>query len=97
MKPSNYFHLIFMALPGHRRTSSHKRRRASHFALTPNALQHCPKCDKPVRPHRACPFCGFYKGREVVKMGKKKPVATVAKKTPAKKTVKKTKKAAPKA
>lgn len=75
-----------MALPGHRRTSSHKRRRASHFALEAGSIGRCPKCDKPIRPHRACPFCGFYKGRQVVKKGPatKKAVAP-AKKVPAKK------------
>lgn len=57
-----------MALPGHRRTSSHKRRRAAHFALTPCQLTVCPKCKKPVRPHHACAFCGTYKGREVFKV-----------------------------
>ena len=36
-----------MGLPGHRRTSSHKRRRASHFALTKPALT----TDKAGRTH----------------------------------------------
>jgi len=56
-----------MGLPGHRRTSSHKRRRAAHFALTPAQLTKCPKCAKPVRPHTACAFCGTYQGRQVTK------------------------------
>ncbi|MBI2444630.1 MAG: 50S ribosomal protein L32 [Candidatus Magasanikbacteria bacterium] len=57
-----------MGLPGHRRTSSHKHRRASHFALATANLTTCPKCHKPVRPHRACSFCGTYRGRQVVKI-----------------------------
>lgn len=57
-----------MALPGHRRTSSHKRRRAAHFALKPSQLTVCPKCKKAVRPHHVCAFCGTYKGREVLKI-----------------------------
>ncbi len=28
----------------------------------------CPQCKEPVLPHRACSACGFYKGREVVKV-----------------------------
>ncbi len=60
-----------MGLPGHRRTSSDKRKRAAHFALTAIAINACPKCGKAVRPHRACAFCGTYKGRQVVKMEKK--------------------------
>ena len=55
-----------MGLPGHRRTSSHKRRRAAHFALKPLMLAPCPKCKEPALPHRACPSCGTYAGRQVL-------------------------------
>lgn len=55
-----------MGLPGHRRTSSHKRRRASHFALGKQQLAACAKCKKPVQPHHACAFCGTYAGRQVL-------------------------------
>ena len=27
----------------------------------------CPKCGAEIRPHRVCPECGSYKGKEVVK------------------------------
>ena len=64
-----------MGLPGHRRTSSHKRRRAAHFALSASAMTRCPKCDKPLRPHRACAFCGYYKGKQVLGKAEKKVVA----------------------
>jgi large subunit ribosomal protein L32 len=56
-----------MGLPGHRRTSSHKRRRASHFALKKLSLSVCAKCKKQVLPHNACAFCGSYAGRAVLK------------------------------
>lgn len=62
-----------MGLTGHRRTSSHKRRRASHFALKKLVLAACPKCKEPIMPHRACPSCGTYAGRSVVAM--KSPLA----------------------
>ncbi len=55
-----------MALPGHRRTSSDKRRRAAHFALKKINLSACTACKKPVLPHHACAFCGMYGGRKVV-------------------------------
>lgn len=58
-----------MGLPGHRRTSSHKRRRAAHFALKKLVLAACPKCKEPMMPHRACPSCGTYAGRKVVTLG----------------------------
>ncbi len=57
-----------MGLPGHRRTSSHKRRRAAHFALVIKSVTACPNCKKKILPHRACPYCGMYKGRQVIKM-----------------------------
>jgi len=57
-----------MGLPGHRRTSSHKRRRAAHFALKKMSLGSCPKCKEPIRPHRACKNCGTYAGRQVLKL-----------------------------
>ncbi len=57
-----------MGLPGHRRTSSHKRRRAAHFALAEASHNTCPKCKKPVKAHHACNFCGTYKGRQVLKI-----------------------------
>jgi large subunit ribosomal protein L32 len=63
-----------MGLPGHRRTSSHKRRRASHFALKKRNLAACPKCNEPVLPHRACLSCGTYAGRQVIAM--KDPLST---------------------
>lgn len=55
-----------MGLPGHRRTSSHKRRRASHFALKHTQLGKCQKCEKETQPHRACGFCGYYGGRQAI-------------------------------
>ncbi|MDP3771397.1 MAG: 50S ribosomal protein L32 [bacterium] len=59
-----------MALPGHRRTSSDKRRRAAHFALKKINLSACTACKKPVLPHHACAFCGTYGGKKVVEVKK---------------------------
>lgn len=54
-----------MGLPGHRRTSSHKRRRAAHFALKAVSTSVCSNCKVAVLPHRVCAACGWYKGRLV--------------------------------
>ena len=55
-----------MAVPkqkqSHARTS---QRRAQHKISAP-AVNACPQCHRPRRPHRVCPHCGFYAGREVV-------------------------------
>lgn len=57
-----------MGLPGHRRTSSHKRRRAAHFALSDATTTKCGHCNKAVLPHHVCPHCGYYKGRPIIKL-----------------------------
>lgn len=60
-----------MGLPSHRRTSGDKRRRLTHIALTENSMGTCPKCQKAILPHRACGFCGTYRGRQVMKVEKR--------------------------
>lgn len=55
-----------MGLPGHRRTSSHKHRRAAHFALKTVFVTICEKCKMSTLPHRACGNCGWYKGRVAI-------------------------------
>ncbi len=85
-----------MGLPGHRRTSSDKRRRAAHFALPQTTLQTCPTCAKPVKPHHACVFCGSYKGKQVSKTTTHSHEKTPVKPTTIKKTApKKAKTASP--
>jgi large subunit ribosomal protein L32 len=58
--------LRLMAVPK-KRTSRARRdkRRATHRA--PKArLNECPRCHSPRLPHRVCPTCGTYAGREVI-------------------------------
>lgn len=47
------------------------RARRSHHALKPVKLISCPKCKKATKPHYACPFCGYYRGRMVIDVEKK--------------------------
>ncbi len=55
-----------MALPVKKSTKTRKRRRMAYFKQSAARLNVCPKCKKPIRPHRACTFCGFYRGRETM-------------------------------
>lgn len=55
-----------MALPKRRHSISRRNNRRSHYRLTLPHLSVCPKCNEPRLPHRACPHCGFYKGRLVL-------------------------------
>jgi large subunit ribosomal protein L32 len=40
--------------------------RASHHAIAPKSLSTCSRCSYRRPPHRVCPNCGYYDGREVV-------------------------------
>ncbi len=60
-----------MGLPAKRRTKQSKRERAAHFALKHFSLVTCSHCHRRIRPHRVCPHCGYYQGREVMKMTSK--------------------------
>jgi large subunit ribosomal protein L32 len=55
-----------MAVPK-KRTSRTRRdkRRATHKVSAPR-LNRCPRCHSPRLPHRVCPTCGTYAGREVI-------------------------------
>ena len=54
-----------------RKTSQARRnsRRSSVWKLDAPTLVKCSHCGEYKRPHRICSNCGYYKGREVIKMG----------------------------
>jgi large subunit ribosomal protein L32 len=41
-------------------------RRAYNSVLRLPQLSACPQCAAPYVPHRVCPACGYYKGRQVI-------------------------------
>jgi large subunit ribosomal protein L32 len=55
-----------MGVPKRRMSKMRLRtRKAANRAQAPQ-LSTCPQCGARVRPHRVCPACGYYKGRQVV-------------------------------
>ncbi|HIG26566.1 MAG TPA: 50S ribosomal protein L32 [Verrucomicrobiales bacterium] len=46
--------------------SRQKMRRASNSVLTLPQLVNCSECDAPSLPHRVCPACGYYDGKQVI-------------------------------
>ncbi|KPJ70676.1 50S ribosomal protein L32 [Microgenomates bacterium DG_75] len=64
------------ALPKRRISTGRKGRRRATRKLKVPKLVPCANCGQPKKPHQACPYCGYYKGREMVKIkikkGKKK-------------------------
>lgn len=56
-----------MAVPKRRKTSSRRdMRRSQHDKVSRPNISPCPNCSAPMVPHRVCPSCGFYDGREVI-------------------------------
>ena len=61
-----------MAVPKKRKSKSRRdMRRAHHDRIAAPRLSECPECGEPRLPHRVCPSCGNYKGREVVSVEEK--------------------------
>src|SRR5438309_11411595 len=57
----------FMGVPKRKPSRSRQRmRRAYNSVLKLPQLSTCPQCAAPYVPHRVCPACGYYKGRQVV-------------------------------
>jgi large subunit ribosomal protein L32 len=55
-----------MAVPKKRQSSARRdKRRATHAVSAPR-LNECPQCHSPRLPHRVCPVCGTYGGRQVI-------------------------------
>ena len=55
-----------MAVPKQKQSHARTSKRRSQHKISPPRLQSCPQCHSPVLPHRVCPTCGHYRGREVV-------------------------------
>ncbi|MBI4165345.1 MAG: 50S ribosomal protein L32 [Acidobacteria bacterium] len=58
-----------MANPKRRHSKARTSRRRAHDHLAQRAMSECPHCHEPKLPHRACPRCGYYRGREVMLVG----------------------------
>jgi len=57
-------------MPNPKRRHSKRRtsNRRAHDHLAAPARINCPNCNESKLPHRACPHCGYYKGREIVEV-----------------------------
>jgi large subunit ribosomal protein L32 len=55
-----------MAVPRKKTSKSRKGMRRSHDHVAVPTIVYC-ECGEPSLPHRACPSCGTYKGRQVLR------------------------------
>ena len=58
-----------MASPKHKKSKMRKRQRVAQLEKAILAeVQTCPVCGGLRQSHRACPKCGTYRGRKVIKV-----------------------------
>jgi large subunit ribosomal protein L32 len=55
-----------MAVPKGKTSRAKRDKRRSHDAIGVPPVSLCPQCREPKLPHRVCPNCGTYRGREVI-------------------------------
>ncbi|MCL2508490.1 MAG: 50S ribosomal protein L32 [Oscillospiraceae bacterium] len=56
-----------MAVPKRRVSKARRdKRRSNVWKLDVPALEKCKQCGELKRPHRVCPDCGYYNGRQVI-------------------------------
>jgi large subunit ribosomal protein L32 len=55
-------------LPKRRISRTRRDKRRTHDSLKVKNLVQCSNCGEMRLPHRVCPECGHYKGREVIVM-----------------------------
>jgi large subunit ribosomal protein L32 len=56
-------------LPKKQLSKGKQRSRAAHYRFRPASLTACGQCHQLILPHRVCPYCGYYKGRQVISVG----------------------------
>ena len=66
-----------MGLTKRRFSKARTASRRAEFKLRQVTLVECPQCHARMVPHRVCPTCGYYAGRQViqVKVREEKPNA----------------------
>ncbi|MBQ7445533.1 MAG: 50S ribosomal protein L32 [Clostridia bacterium] len=57
-----------MICPKRRWSKARSRSRRANYKIEAPALVKCPQCHNFKLAHAVCGSCGYYKGREVIKM-----------------------------
>ena len=61
-----------MALPKRKHSKSRRDKSRTHWKLATPSIGACPQCARPALPHRVCPHCGTYRGRQVLTIAEPK-------------------------
>lgn len=54
--------------PKKRHSRQRQGKRRAHITLALAGSTICAQCGAQIMPHRVCPQCGFYKGKQVIKV-----------------------------
>ena len=57
-----------MAVPKRKTSKSRKGKRRAHWKLAAPGMTRCSHCNQLKMPHSVCQNCGYYAGREVIKI-----------------------------
>jgi large subunit ribosomal protein L32 len=57
-----------MAVPKKKISKQRRRKRRGSMKAPLPTVNRCPKCGDPKQPHRVCPTCGTYRGKQVVEV-----------------------------
>ena len=57
-----------MPTPKKKQSKTRTRKRAATWKAKPATYAECPQCHQPKLPHRVCPTCGYYAGRQAVEV-----------------------------
>lgn len=57
-----------MAHPKRKHSKARSRKRRTHQKISKPLLVECSECHRQKVAHMVCPFCGYYGGKEVVKV-----------------------------
>ncbi len=61
-----------MANPKKKTSRSVRDKGRTHKKMEAPAVSVCSHCSQPKPPHRVCPHCGYYNGKQAVTMKEKK-------------------------
>ncbi len=52
----------------HRHSKARGRKGRTHYKAVAPQLGKCPQCEKAIKPHHVCAYCGYYKSKQVMKI-----------------------------